>query len=99
MHTTDATQPFRDWTVVEAPTRPERRRTVRPDKHTANLPSAFLVAAVVAMGVAMVLLLSGKTPAGLFIALWAAPYLLLGVCDKLIKVGNLQARRAPPSDS
>jgi hypothetical protein len=90
MRTTDATQPFRDWTVLEAPRRWERRMSVRLEEHTANLPSVVLGAAVMALGVAIVLLLSGTTPAGLFIALWAAPYLLLGICSKLVNAGHLE---------
>ena len=90
MHTTDATQPFRDWTILQAPTRWERRRTVRLEEYTANLPSAFLGVAVAAMAVAMVLLLAGKTPESLFIALWTAPYLVLGLCNKLFKVSKLK---------
>ena len=86
MHTTDATQPFRDWTFLEAPRRWERRMAVRLEEHSAKLPSnTFLVASVVAMGVAITLQLSGKTPESLFIGLWAVPYLLLGVCNKFVK--------------
>jgi len=48
---------------------------------------------LVAMGVAMTRQLSGKTPESLFIGLWAVTYLLLGVCNKLVKGVELSRSR------
>lgn len=55
---------------------------------TAKLPSdTFLWAAGGAMGVALLLQMTGKKPASLFVGQWAAP-LLLGVYNKLVKVAG-----------
>ena len=59
------------------------------EKQTAKLPSdTFLWAAVVAMGVSAVLQASGKKSVSLFIGQWAAPFLLFGVYNKLVKVAG-----------
>ena len=59
------------------------------EKQTAKLPSdSFLWAAVAAMGVALVLQVSGKKSASLFIGQWAAPFLLFGVYNKIVKVSG-----------
>ena len=56
------------------------------ESQTAKLPSdLFLWAAVGSMGVALALQLSGKKPASLFIGQWAAPFLLFGVYNKIVK--------------
>lgn len=59
------------------------------EEQTAKLPSdSFLWAAIGAMGVALALQLSGKKPESLFIGQWAAPFLLFGVYNKLVKVAG-----------
>ena len=59
------------------------------EEQTAKLPSdTFLWAAVASMGVALALHLSGKKPESLFIGQWAAPFLLFGVYNKLVKVAG-----------
>lgn len=59
------------------------------EEQTAKLPSdSFLWAAAAAMGVALVLQVSGKKPESLFIGQWAAPFLLFGVYNKLVKVAG-----------
>ena len=59
------------------------------EAQTAKLPSdSLLWAAVAAMGVALVLQISGKKPESLFIGQWAAPFRLVGVCNKLVKVAG-----------
>ena len=59
------------------------------EQQTAKLPSdTFLWAAVTAMGVALTLQLSGRKHESLFIGQWAAPFLLFGVYNKLVKVGG-----------
>ena len=78
MHPTDGTQPYRSLTTPDA-----------TPSGGVNLPSGtFLWAAMVAVSVALALALSGKTPESLFVGLWAAPYLLLGVCNRLVKVAG-----------
>lgn len=59
------------------------------EEQTAKLPSdTFLWTAVTVMGVALALQLSGKKPASLFVGQWAAPFLLFGVYNKLVKVAG-----------
>ena len=59
------------------------------EEQTAKLPSdSFLWAAVAAMGVALALQVSGKKSESLFIGQWAAPFLLFGVYNKLVKVAG-----------
>lgn len=59
------------------------------EEQTARLPSdTFLWAAVAAMGVSLAMQLSGKKHAGLFVGQWAAPFLLFGVYNKLVKVAG-----------
>jgi hypothetical protein len=57
------------------------------EEQTAKLPSdVFLWAALGAMGASLVLQLSGNEHKSLFIGQWAAPFLLLGVYNKIVKV-------------
>ena len=59
------------------------------EQQTAKLPSdTFLWAAGGAMGVALLLQMTGKKPASLFVGQWAAPLLLLGVYNKIVKVAG-----------
>lgn len=57
------------------------------EEQTAKLPSdAWLWAAVGSMGVSLFMHLSGRREDGHFIGQWAAPFLLLGVYNKLVKL-------------
>jgi hypothetical protein len=59
------------------------------EEQTAKLPSdTFMWAAFSAMGLALALQLSGKKHASLFVGQWAAPFLLFGVYNKLVKVAG-----------
>lgn len=59
------------------------------EQQTAKLPSdVFLWAAIGSIGVSLVLELSGKTEKSHFVGQWVAPFLLLGVYNKLVKVGG-----------
>lgn len=56
------------------------------EDQTAKIPSdTFLWAAVAAMGVSLTLKLMGKKHTALFIGQWAAPFLLFGVYNKIVK--------------
>lgn len=56
------------------------------EKQTAKIPSdVFLWAAIGSMGVSLTLKLMGKKHTALFIGQWAAPFLLLGVYNKIVK--------------
>ncbi|MEO8414547.1 MAG: hypothetical protein ABI472_12845 [Ginsengibacter sp.] len=57
------------------------------EKQTAKLPSdIFLWSALASMGVSLTLQVMGKKSKSLFIGQWAAPFLLLGVYNKLVKL-------------
>lgn len=57
------------------------------EKHTAKAPSdIFLLTSLSAMGVSLCLKLFKKENMALFVVQWAAPFLLLGVYNKLVKV-------------
>jgi hypothetical protein len=62
------------------------------EEQTAKLPSdIFLWAALGAIGVSALLQVSGKQKVSLFVGQWVAPFLLLGVYNKIVKVaGNDQ---------
>jgi hypothetical protein len=56
------------------------------EEQTAKLPSdLFLWAALGSMGVSLALKLMKRNHTALFIGQWAAPFLLLGIYDKLVK--------------
>ncbi|MES2387971.1 MAG: hypothetical protein V4543_08210 [Bacteroidota bacterium] len=57
------------------------------EEQTAKVPSdVFLWAAVGAMGVSLCYQVMKKKPLSLFIGQWAAPILLLGIYNKLVKL-------------
>lgn len=57
------------------------------EQQTAKLPSdVFLWAALGSMAVSATLKVIGKGNTALFIGQWAAPFLLLGVYNKIVKV-------------
>jgi hypothetical protein len=56
------------------------------EEQTAKLPSdTFLWASIAAMGVSLTLKLMGKKHTALFVGQWAAPMLLFGVYNKIVK--------------
>ena len=56
------------------------------EQQTAKLPSdTFLWSAVAAMGVSLTLKMLGKKHTALFIGQWAAPFLLFGLYNKIVK--------------
>ena len=56
------------------------------EKQTAKLPSdTFLWTSIAAMGVSLTLGLMGKKHTSLFIGQWAAPFLLFGIYNKIVK--------------
>jgi len=59
------------------------------EEQTAKLPSdTWLWAAVASMGVSLFMQLSGRQKESLFVGQWAAPFLLVGVYNKLVKIGG-----------
>lgn len=64
----------------------EDQVTASIEKQTAQIPSsAFLVAAIGSMVVSAGLHLAKKDHPALFVGQWAAPFLLFGIYNKLIK--------------
>jgi hypothetical protein len=59
------------------------------EEHTAKIPSdVFLWSSIAAMGVSLALQIAGQKHKSLFIGQWAAPFLLLGIYNKLVKQGG-----------
>ncbi len=57
------------------------------EQQTAKLPSdVFLWAAMGSIGASALLQVMGKKQASLFVGDWVAPFLLLGVYNKIVKV-------------
>lgn len=57
------------------------------EEQTAKLPSdIFLWAALASMGVSAALKIMGKSHWSLFVGQWPAPFLLLGLYNKLVKL-------------
>ena len=57
------------------------------EEQTAKLPSdLFLWAALACMGVSLILQLMGHKERSLFIGQWPAPFLILGLYNKVVKV-------------
>lgn len=72
----------------------EGKVTEKIERETSRVPStAFLVAAVAAMGVSLALQCVRKKHTSLFIGQWAAPFLLLGIYNKIVKVGGHDKKR------
>lgn len=56
------------------------------ENETAKLPSdLFLWAALASMGVSLTLKCMGRNHTALFVGQWAAPFLLLGIYNKIVK--------------
>lgn len=59
------------------------------EEQTAKLPSdAWLWAAFASIGISMIFHATGKREDGLFVGQWAAPFLLFGVYNKLVKIAG-----------
>jgi len=57
------------------------------EEQTAKIPSdAFLWAALGSMAVSLAYKIAGKDDKALFVGQWAAPFLLLGLYNKLVKL-------------
>lgn len=64
----------------------EGETTKEIEKHTAKIPSVvYLAAALAAMGASLTLKCLGKKHVSLFVGQWAAPFLLLGIYNKIVK--------------
>jgi hypothetical protein len=60
--------------------------TAAIEAKTSQIPSsAYLVAALASMATSAIFKATGKDHAALFVGQWAAPFLLLGVYNKMVK--------------
>lgn len=68
------------------PTHREGKVASKIEEQTAKLPSdAFLWASLGSMGASLALKLMRRDDMALFVGQWAAPFLLLGIYNKLVK--------------
>ena len=59
------------------------------EEQTAKLPSdVFLWAALGSIGISLYLELTDRKELGAFVSRWVSPFLLLGVYNKLVKIGG-----------
>lgn len=59
------------------------------EEQTAKIPSdVFLWAAIGSIGTSLILHVSGKKEEARFVGQWVAPFLLLGVYNKLVKIAG-----------
>ena len=74
-------------TVLDNTTHREGKVAKAIEQQTAKLPSdLFLWAALGAMGVSLALKLAKKDHEALFVGQWPAPFLLLGLYNKIVKL-------------
>ncbi|WP_026839273.1 hypothetical protein [Gillisia sp. JM1] len=65
----------------------EGEATKQIEKQTSKIPSGvFLAAAIASMGGSLTLKLMDRSKTALFVGQWAAPFLLLGIYNKLVKL-------------
>jgi hypothetical protein len=65
---------------------PEDQTTAMMESYSAKLPTSFFLgAAIAAIAGALILKTTGKDHHALFIGQWAAPFLLLGIYNKMVK--------------
>jgi hypothetical protein len=73
-------------TTFKTDTRREGKVAKAIEDQTSKVPSdVFLWSAIGAMATSLVLQLTGKRHTSLFIGQWAAPFLLFGIYNKLVK--------------
>ncbi len=66
--------------------------TASIEKFTAKIPSSiYLAAALASMAVSVAYKAQKKTDMALFIGQWAAPFLILGIYNKLVKIHGSDA--------
>ena len=71
---------------VRAGEKPEDQFTAMLEAQSSNLPtSLFLGAAIGSIIASLSLKVAGKDSQALFVGQWAAPFLLLGIYNKMIK--------------
>ncbi len=70
----------------------EDQATAAIEKVTSRVPSsAYLAAAVASMAASLTFKISKRDHAALFVGQWAAPFLLMGIYNKLVKLHGSDA--------
>lgn len=65
----------------------EGKTTKAIEKRTSRIPSGvYLAASIAAMGTSLVLKCMGRKNSALFVGQWAAPFLIMGLYNKLVKI-------------
>jgi hypothetical protein len=65
----------------------EDQITASIEKFTSQIPSsAYLAAALASMAVSVSFKAAKRTDTALFVGQWAAPFLILGIYNKLVKI-------------
>lgn len=71
---------------METNTPREGKMTKAIEKRTSRIASGcYLTAAIAAMGTSLILKCCKKNHAALFVGQWAAPFLIMGLYNKLVK--------------
>lgn len=79
---------------METNTPREGQVTKEIEKRTSRIPSGcYLATAVTAMGVSFILKCCKKNNAALFVGQWAAPFLIMGLYNKLVKTEGHEGER------
>lgn len=74
---------------LEGEDHPEGRIARKIEEQTAKLPSdVWLWAAVASMGASLLLKVANRKDDSQFVGQWAAPFLLVGVYNKIVKVAG-----------
>jgi hypothetical protein len=74
----------------------EDQFTATIEKTTAHIPSSvYLGAALGSMAVSVAFQLAKKPHSALFVGQWAAPFLILGIYNKLVKIHGSDATVRP----
>jgi hypothetical protein len=69
------------------------------ESQTSKLPSdVFLWAALASMGASLTLKVMGKKHDALFFGQWTAPFLLLGIYNKIVKVAGHDQQSPSPAE-
>ncbi len=71
---------------METNTPKEGKMTVAIEKQTSKIPSGvYLTAALLAMATSLTLKCMKRNHAALFVGQWAAPFLIMGLYNKVVK--------------
>ena len=74
----------------------EDQVTASIEKYTSQIPSsAYLAAALSSMAVSVGFQIAGRKDLSLFVGQWAAPFLILGLYNKMVKQHGSDATQNP----